>query len=62
MGYVKYARENGTMMIKCSVCKNNYTPMTNGFSDGIGFCVYCEKWHEATPSHEDLCMCVECLG
>ena len=49
-------------MIKCSSCKKHYEPMSNGYSDGIGFCVHCEKWHEATPAHEDLCMCVGCLG
>jgi len=49
------------MIVTCGVCKKDYKPMNHGYSQEIGFCVYCERW-ESAVMHDDLCMCVGCLG
>ena len=49
------------MIVKCNVCEKDYKPMHEGYAHEIGFCVYCERWESATI-HDELCMCVGCLG
>jgi len=49
------------MIVTCGVCKKDYKPMNHGYAHEIGFCVYCERW-ESAAMHDDLCMCVGCLG